>query len=159
MNKSQTFQLYNKAKAAARNGKLDEMRVNRALSVLQSADGEDTMKKYRTTINTCNCQDRKHHPHQACKHMIAAMVIFRANQAEKKAAVSNPAPVADNPNVYTASNGDTIMAEQTTGGYVLHTFESAGQYADWRNKNLMVRMVKPSEVKGKKLYEVTHKEF
>lgn len=73
MTKSEIFTQYNRARAAARKGKLDPARVNRALGILQNS----TPRPYLTTISSCNCQDHSRHPDIACKHMIAKMIEYR----------------------------------------------------------------------------------
>jgi hypothetical protein len=73
MNKSQIFSIYNKARKAPREGKLDEGAVNRALGVIQRK-GES---KYITTIRSCNCDARKYNSSKPCKHMIAKMMQTR----------------------------------------------------------------------------------
>lgn len=83
MTKSEIFTQYNKAMAAARQGKLDPKRVNRALGIAQTKAPE---QKYITSIKSCNCVDHQQHPSVACKHMIARMIevkIDRANIREK----------------------------------------------------------------------------
>ncbi len=77
MTKSEIFTQYNKARAAARRGKLDAKRVNRALGVAQSK----TPRPYITTARTCNCPDHIKNPAIACKHMIAKMIEVRASQS------------------------------------------------------------------------------
>jgi predicted nucleic acid-binding Zn finger protein len=68
---------YNKAKAAARQGrgKLDPKRVDRALGVLQKKQASP----YITTIKYCSCEDYRRHGNP-CKHMIAMMIKFRAEK-------------------------------------------------------------------------------
>jgi len=80
MTKSEIFSMYNKARAAAKKGKLDAGRVNRALGVLQSKQS----RGYQTTIKSCNCEDHKRHPQVACKHMVAKMIETRIEQKQSK---------------------------------------------------------------------------
>lgn len=80
MTKSQIFTQYNKARQAARLGKLDAARVNRALGLLQSR----TPRPYATTVKGCDCEDsRRGH---VCKHRIAAMMTVRIYQQQGAAA-------------------------------------------------------------------------
>lgn len=89
MTKSEIFTQYNKARAAARQGKLDPKRVNRALGIAQTKAPE---QKYVTTIKTCNCIDHQQHPSVACKHMIARMIevkVERTHNSTTKADDNN----------------------------------------------------------------------
>jgi hypothetical protein len=88
MDKSQIFKWYNKAMAAARQGKLDPKRVNGALSVLQMKEE----RPYHTTIKTCDCPWHKIHPEAACKHMVAKMILVRASQEPKPVPAPKPEP-------------------------------------------------------------------
>lgn len=74
--KSQLFAIYNKARKAARQGKLDLGRLNRALGILQSYEGPARMARYQARISACACPDAKRG--QICKHRISAMIIRRA---------------------------------------------------------------------------------
>lgn len=82
MTKSQAMTWYNKARQAAKSGKLDPDRVNRAFGILQSNDGNARMQKYETTVTDCTCPDHAR-THKACKHMIAKMIEARANEPAK----------------------------------------------------------------------------
>lgn len=79
MTKSEIFSMYNKARAAARKGKLEAGRVNRALGILQT---QNYVNKYNTTIHSCNCEDHKRHQ-VPCKHMVALMIKVRIGQGQK----------------------------------------------------------------------------
>lgn len=70
MDRSTLFTNYNAAKSLARQGILDEGRVNRALGVAQSKDANP----YHTTSHGCTCKDRAFRG-ITCKHMIAAALI------------------------------------------------------------------------------------
>ncbi len=78
MTKSEIFSMYNKARAAARKGKLEAKRVNRALGILQTKQHD---QKYNTTINSCNCEDHKRHA-VPCKHMVAKMIEVKVERAK-----------------------------------------------------------------------------
>lgn len=95
MTKSELFTQYNKARAAAKHGKLDVARVNRALGIAQSKNREN---KYQTTIKSCTCKDHELHPAVACKHMVAKMIEVKV---ERMHAVEQPKvePVEDEPKV------------------------------------------------------------
>jgi hypothetical protein len=75
MTRSQLFHTYNLARSAARKGKLEPCRTNRALGILMSKDAEQHLAKYGATINKCNCQDAQHG--NVCKHRIARMIERR----------------------------------------------------------------------------------
>jgi len=76
--KSQLFTTYNKARHAARQGKIDGKRLNRALGILLS---KSYPHQYNTTIKTCDCPDSRRHPEITCKHRLAAMIQVRISQA------------------------------------------------------------------------------
>lgn len=75
MNKSKLFSVYNKARVAARNGRLDTGRVNRALGVAQSKNA----RPYNTTITSCDCPDSLYRG-ATCKHRVALMMQKRMEQ-------------------------------------------------------------------------------
>jgi hypothetical protein len=80
--KSQIMTVYNHARKAARLGKLDEKRLNRALGVLMSK----TPRPYHTTIYSCDCPDHQRHPEITCKHMLAAAIVYRVQHPKAVAA-------------------------------------------------------------------------
>ncbi len=81
--KSEIFSVYNKARKAARQGKLDEDRLNRALGLIQRKDGG--ARPYMTTAKTCTCPDftRTGKP---CKHIIKNWMQIRIEQVAPLAA-------------------------------------------------------------------------
>ena len=81
--KSQLFTTYNKACKAAREGKIDGKRLNRALGILLS---KSYPHQYNTPIKPCDCPDSRRHPEIVCKHRLAAMIQVRMNQAAPVAA-------------------------------------------------------------------------
>ena len=81
--KSQLFTVYNHARHAARQGKIDGKRLNRALGILLS---KSYPHQYNTTIRTCDCPDSRRHPEIACKHRIALWIKVRISQAAPVAA-------------------------------------------------------------------------
>ena len=81
--KSAIFTTYNKARKAARQGKIDGKRLNRALGILLS---KSYPHQYNTTIRTCDCPDSRRHPQIVCKHRLAKMVLYRINEAAPVAA-------------------------------------------------------------------------
>ena len=83
--KSEIFTQYNKARSAAKHGKLDAGRVNRALGIAQSKSPQ----KYVTTIKTCTCEDHKRHS-TPCKHMIAKMIEVKIERTHVKPVVVEP---------------------------------------------------------------------
>jgi hypothetical protein len=74
--KSAIFTVYNKARAAARKGLLDEKRVNRALGLIQAKNAN---RPYNTTVKACDCRDAQ--MGNICKHRITAMMKVRISQA------------------------------------------------------------------------------
>ena len=77
MTKSQLMSVYNKARTAARQGKLDPARVNRAFGILQAKDAGAHLSKYGATVKSCTCIDHAR-TGKPCKHMIAQMIVTRA---------------------------------------------------------------------------------
>ena len=76
--RSALFTQYNRAKVAARKGKLEIKRVHRAMGLAISETLTGTKRPYETTVKTCNCPDaRRGH---TCKHRIKEMLIQRANE-------------------------------------------------------------------------------
>lgn len=75
---SEIMTVYNKARAAARAGKLDEKRVNRALGLLMS---KNSNRPYNTTVKSCDCPDHAIY-RNTCKHMIKNMMQVRISQAK-----------------------------------------------------------------------------
>lgn len=119
--KNAAMSWYNKARTAARQGKLNPVDVNRALGVLMAADGLDRIAKYHTTIKTCECP---HHRRtgRACKHMIACMILARSRQTETAPASKNLNEI--NGVFSRMSDGSWVCAEKVSGGYNLHAFEA-----------------------------------
>jgi hypothetical protein len=74
MDKSTAFRIYNRARAAARRGQLDEARVNRAFGLMQT---KRRTTEYRTSIRACDCPDSVYNG-TICKHRIALMMERRA---------------------------------------------------------------------------------
>lgn len=90
--KSEVFRVYNKAKKAANEGKLEAKRVNRALGLVQKPETmAERVSFYGTTVSGCGCPDfywRNLHlppeaPRRPCKHMIAVMMEVRINEAQE----------------------------------------------------------------------------
>lgn len=124
MDKKLIFQVYNQAKVAARDGKIDMARLNRALGILQSKNCAERIEKYQASTTSCNCPDHTK-TGKACKHMLAAMVIYRANNPKQAEPVKAVAP--ENRQPYLAicmeSKGELILAEQIDGwNYRWHIF-------------------------------------
>lgn len=76
LNRSKLFKFYNLARLAARAGKLEAGRVNRALGILQSRAGQLRLAHYEATASSCWCED--HRRGHTCKHRIARMIEQRA---------------------------------------------------------------------------------
>ena len=66
-NKSTIFSRYNLARGLVRAGTLDAGRLNRALGVALSKEP----RPYRTTSDSCTCEDAKYGHRHVCKHMLA----------------------------------------------------------------------------------------
>lgn len=77
--RSEIFTVYNFARHAARLGKLDQGRVNRALGLVLSGE----RRPYLTSVAGCTCPDSRNH---VCKHRIAKMIEYRIQEARKKQA-------------------------------------------------------------------------
>ena len=80
INKSYLFTVYNKARSAAKTGKLDLKRVNKALGILQTPDYYTGDKaEYGPSIHSCGCPDYKVR-RVTCKHMISEMIKYRIDE-------------------------------------------------------------------------------
>ena len=73
MNKSALFSIYNVART-----KVDRGRVNRALGIVQRADGGN-LEKYGTTLTWCGCPDFQFNG-RWCKHQLALGLQKRAEE-------------------------------------------------------------------------------
>jgi hypothetical protein len=147
MNKSILMSTYNKAKAAARNGKLDITRTNKALGILMSKNSAARLEKYLTTTRTCSCPDHAR-TGKPCKHMIARMIEVRSQPAQ---------PIKVEPKVYVCTNGDILMAEQKSNSYHCHFFRTESQFNDYSLLHPTMRFVKPTMVHGKREHnDVNH---
>lgn len=104
--KSEIFTQYNKARSAARLGKLDPKRVDRALGVAQLK----VQPEYLTTTKSCSCEDHSRHPSIACKHMIAKMI-------EVKVARTHEQPKADPKVIYIELEYATISPWNIVSDY------------------------------------------
>ena len=76
LNRSKLFKFFNLARQAARAGKLEAGRVNRALGILQSRAGQLRLERYAATVGGCVCEDKRRG--HTCKHQIARMIEQRA---------------------------------------------------------------------------------
>lgn len=80
MNKSKLFTWYNKARKAPI---VERGRLNRALGLLQRADGgQSQFDEYGTALNFCGCPDQQYTRHY-CKHQLAKMLEHRVYQGAK----------------------------------------------------------------------------
>lgn len=147
MDKSMRMSIYNKAKAAARQGKLDPARTNKAFGMLQSADGgAGKFQQYRTTTKTCNCPDHAR-TGKPCKHMIARMIQVRGAPQVVK-------PVST---VYVCTNGDIMMCEQKVNSYTCHYFRTEQHFQEYAKYHPTMRFVHPTKAHGKREYsDVNH---
>jgi hypothetical protein len=154
LTRSQIFSQYNKARAAARKGKLDEARTNRALGILLSKP--ENVHQYVTTCGSCNCPDRINHPKVACKHMISKMISVRASQ-NRPTPQPTPklAPVETSP-WYETSDGTILVAEQKKGSYDLHEFNDIEQGRRWAATTAHGALVRPSKATGHRGYNIDH---
>lgn len=80
ISRSEAFSVYNKARRVSRLGLLSEDRVNRALGYIQSGQAQRSWFIYRTTIDDCQCPDRRFRG-CVCKHMIARQIAYRVLEA------------------------------------------------------------------------------
>ena len=95
MTKSQIFSQFNKARSTGVLNGLEPKRVNRALGILQSADGgEGKLSDYQTTVKSCGCMDSQ--MGNTCKHRIALMIAYKIKTQETQVSETAPetAPVA-----------------------------------------------------------------
>lgn len=74
--RSLVFTEWNKARAAAVNGKLDQQRTNKALGLMLSGKCPEKFSEYGTTYRSCGCPDAQQR-RMFCKHRIAFVVMLR----------------------------------------------------------------------------------
>ena len=139
---SAIFQAYNKARSAAKRGKLEWGRNNRGLGLAQSpVKFHKAIDKYHTTLRDCGCSDKFFNPTLVCKHQNALMIIVRASQIEGK-------NYRQELLITETSNCEAIVAEQFANyRYRIHIFESvdlANEFIAMHENN----WVRVSDVKG-----------
>lgn len=148
LTRSEIFTQYNKARAAAKHGKLNAQRVNKALSVLQSK----AQSQYHTTTNSCDCKARVYNPRVVCGHMIAKMVEYRA--AGAKPVQPEPQPIEDErimaPGViYENHAGNIIVAELLPlHHYQTHYFFTTDEAQAWIDAGQHGTVLNPMNVRG-----------
>lgn len=118
--KSELMVWYNRARSAAKRGKLDLERVNRAFGWLQMKEPHI----YQTTVKTCSCPDRMRHPEQACKHMIGAMILSRI--ADKRKADKPQKP---------AIKIVSVGVQNSRNGYIRYDFKDQDSFQSWLSHN------------------------
>jgi hypothetical protein len=152
--KSVRMAVYNKARTAARAGKLDARRVNKAFGILQSK----AKRPYRSTIIGCDCPDRKFNSDVPCKHMIACMMERRISQA---APVTQPDPY-ERGILLRIDNSDYPLycSEQVRipYGYIVHRFESMAAFDQFLSGNGHGTLIKAVEARGRKVRDEYHRE-
>jgi len=72
---SLAFTVYNKARTAARQGRIDEKRLNRALGLVLSGK----QRPYNTTLHSCDCPDYRR-TGKPCKHIIRGWIEQRMGE-------------------------------------------------------------------------------
>jgi hypothetical protein len=153
MNRSQLFTQYNKARKAAREGKLDPKAVNKALGLCQSSQE----RPYFTTTKSCNCPAFVYGNGKACKHMVAKMLKVRIAQAEQNV-TSQPKPIDPaKPKVkpililMTGDKGESYCAEQVSGGYYIHSWSFIWEAEEFITSHVEINWVRPTCVIGRRL--------
>jgi hypothetical protein len=106
MTKSELFRVYNKARSAARSGRIDPKRLNKALGLAQRKDKDEVLSKYQTTINRCACGDQTHRPGVICNHRLEKMIETRASQLSPAPAKPAPLPTHELPVIVTQADID-----------------------------------------------------
>jgi hypothetical protein len=76
--RSRLFVAYNAARRAAKAGRLDKRRLDRALGLALRKTYTQT---YTTTLRGCSCRDAEIHPGVWCKHRLA-LALRRKAEAE-----------------------------------------------------------------------------
>lgn len=163
MDKSKLFTTYNKARKAARQGKLDPKAVNAALSVLQSS----TARPYHTTTHGCDCPARTYNPGKACKHMIAEMIKVRAEPKPTTPAVEineitglpyTAEPAAQPETVFSrnAQTGHFYTCEILPAGYNIHVFYSESDGTAWIASAQHGTITHPRNSRGKFNHRIDH---
>jgi hypothetical protein len=116
MEKQKIFSWYNKAKRAARQGKLDPERVNLALGLLQTKD-RSWRDKYHPTTESCGCPDHQFRGH-TCKHMIARMIEYRAENTTQQSSIPLPG--------YESGDGEWVTAlQESPSRWRVYVFSNA----------------------------------
>jgi hypothetical protein len=75
--RSRLFVAYNHARRAAKTGRLERRRLDRALGL---ALRKDQTPRYHTTLHGCSCRDAEIHPGAICKHRLKLMLVLRASR-------------------------------------------------------------------------------
>lgn len=138
--KSTLFTAYNKAMKAARQHKLDPVKVRKALGLVQHGKLDP---KYSTTTKFCCCPDRQYHNSQPCKHMIAAMILQRMDE------YANPYPLTQMSDGY-------AVAWQRFGGYSIIWVDSQETWNTVKAQYPAEQLVRPAEAHGKRLADYKH---
>lgn len=134
---SKLFSVYNKAKAAARKGKLEIGRVNRAFGILQSKAGLSGInREYHSSVSWCQCHDALRG--NICKHRIAHMMAQRIWEK-------------DNPYPFTrGDNGDFMAAVQEHGQYTVLVVDSLSTWEQVKAHYSGKHLCRVTEAQGKR---------
>lgn len=156
MTKSEIFTQYNKARKAAREGKLDLARVNRALGVAQLK----LARPYATTIKSCTCPDYLK-TNKPCKHMIAKMIEAKVSKKVAPAPAPVPAPkvapkVEWSGGIWMRGNdGSYMTCESKMGRYNQHYFTTLEELQEWARGGFHGTLVHPAR-SGRKGIVIWH---
>lgn len=148
--KPNLFSMYNKARAAAKAGAtyqgqaFETGRVNRAMGILQSKKGLQSIDpEYRSTIKYCGCPDSRKR-NFICKHRIAHMLHKRILDIE------NPYPLTKSP------SGGYLVAWQKFGAYHIIEVDTLATWELVKEQYTEGALVRPSEARGRRMYTITH---
>lgn len=147
--KSVKMAVYNKAIAAARQGKtfkgqkLEVKRINKAFGLLQSGE----VRPYHTTINNCDCPDSLNRPGYVCHHRNKLMMEVRIAQAEQHNTPSQPI----DPATVLMGNGNWT-AEQVSGGYYIHNWAFDFEAVEFIISHPEIAWVRPTNATGRRLH-------
>ncbi len=123
--RSELMSWYNRARSAARRGKLDIERVNRAFGWLE----KKAPHIYETTIKSCSCPDHHNKPAIACKHMIGIMILSRI--VEKREADKVKETKIIKPAITTVLVG----VQYSKKSYIRYEFKNQDEYKSWLDHN------------------------
>lgn len=152
--KSEIFSIYNKARKAARQGKLNPAHVNKALGLLLS--GKE--RPYVTTLKTCTCPNwRSGIP---CKHQVKRMMEYRIEQERhgKQLQAQASAEALSGRHYVEHNPADISLAEQwTSKTWIEYIFATQEQVQAFKIENPDVTLIATAQARGRKVKFEDHR--